>query len=69
MIQREETQQQNESSHIGNMTDSITFLTYIERISVFIAFITVFILIVRFIIQESIDGYDWEDEIGDYLAD
>ena len=43
--------------------------TDIGYIGMFAAGITLFVLFARFFIEEGIDGYEWEDEIGDYIGE
>ena len=43
--------------------------TDIGYIGMFAAGITLFVLFARFFIEEGIDGYDWENDIGDYIGE
>ena len=43
--------------------------TDIGKLGMIAAAITVLVLFARFFIEEGIDGYEWDDEIGDYIQE
>lgn len=46
-----------------------TIATDIGKLGIAAAVITVFVLFVRFFVEQGIDGYNWSDDIGDYIHD
>lgn len=43
--------------------------TDIGKLGIVAACITVLVLFIRFFIEQGIDGYNWSDDIGDYIQD
>ena len=48
------------------LTAIATDIGYIGMVA---AGITLIVLFARFFIEQGIDGFDWEDDIGDYLSE
>lgn len=46
-----------------------TIATDIGKLGIIAAVITVTVLFIRFFIEQGIEGYEWSDNIGDYLQD
>ena len=46
-----------------------TIATDIGKLGMISAAITVFVLFLRFFIEQGIKGYDWDENIGDYIQD